>query len=311
MKKTAYLLIIMMLMISLLSGCKSNSLIQLNVKEGDSYKVTQQIEQNISIKLGQQGINMSGNTTIVYIYNIIDVAEDGITTINVKYDSLIEKQNAVGATLDFDSTKDMDNSTPQNLALKSIIGKEFSFKISREGKILNIDGVNEILEAIVSNIKDIDENQKGVLTHFLNQTVGNDAIKDSLNQSMDIYPGKEVKVGDSWTKETVLNAAVPMKINSAMTLKEIKDDLVTIDVNSELSANDIIKSLQTVGINMNYNGTGKETKTLKVSKSNGFLQSGDIIQTLSGTGDVTMQGKGISIPMDIESKTNYTSQKLN
>ena len=93
-KKIILLILSLIFILTVFSGCQSNSLIELKVQKGDKYKITETVNQNISLTASGQKIDMNQKLTTDYSYNISDVDKNGTATITVKYNSLSHKQSS-------------------------------------------------------------------------------------------------------------------------------------------------------------------------------------------------------------------------
>ena len=60
-------------------------------------------------------------------------------------------------------------------------------------------------------------------------------MQSQLDRFWYIFPNKEVKVGDSWVKNSDLSGQMPGKYNSTYTVSEIEGDLVTLDEDTKVS----------------------------------------------------------------------------
>ncbi len=310
-KKNLVFLLMLVLMVTLFSACDNISDIQLNVKTGDKYNVTQSTEQKISMDANGQKIDVTQIITTGYTYNITDVTKDDLATISVTYDTLSVKQTSVDGTKEYDSKKSNSKADPQNIIYNSMIGHGFTFKVSKDGKIKSIDGVNKMLDNILTKLDGFDAITKAELVNYLKQNFGDDAIKESLSQMTEVYPDKDkkIKMGSSWKSEETIAYGFPMKLNNVCKLKELKNGVYTVNINSKISANDDGKELDLAGLKMKYKISGNENGTIKLNKDNPFIQNGELSQSLKGTAEVNVSEQNLSIPVTIESKISYTVKK--
>jgi hypothetical protein len=82
------------------------------------------------------------------------------------------------------------------------------------------------------------ETEKQNMRQQFDKQFSDEGMKGQFERVLYIFPNKEVKVGDSWTKETVAGNDVRAKYNSTYTVSEIEGDMVTLKEKSKISSSD-------------------------------------------------------------------------
>ncbi len=294
------------------SACAAAPNLGFNVKKGDVYSVHQVIEQKITQDIAGQKMEVNQTLDCVFAYNVTDVDKDGIASVEVKYESLAVKSLTAGMELQYDSKKE-DKSNPLAAVYGSLIGKGFSFKADRKGNVISAEGLDKLAEEMVDKAGVPDPQAKESLMKTLKDNFGDEALKNSLSQMINIYPDKKVKVGDSWQTEEVVTAGYPMVINSVWTLKGDKANIITVDVISTIDVNEASKPIDILGLKAKYKLYGDQKGTYKLNKSSGLIKEGTITQKLEGKLSLEADGKlmpqGMDIPISGEIKMTFDMKK--
>ncbi|MDV3426271.1 MAG: DUF6263 family protein [Bacillota bacterium] len=312
-KRGLSFLCIIVLIISILSGCQNTLDIKFNVKKGDKYKVVVTSAQKISEEISDQKMNIDQTLKTSYLYNVTDVDSNGTATVDIKYDAVSVKTAAGNQTYEFDSSKPNDKADVQGSAYKALVGQSFTVKISQDGSIKEIKGIDKLFTNIIDKLQISDQKTKDTLTDTLKQSFGDDAMKQSLGSMTEMYPkNKKIKVGDSWEDKQTISVGYPMTINNKWTLKAIEGDILTLDADSSIDANNSSEPMDLMGVKVKYALKGTQTGTMKLTKSNGFIQSGEVNQNITGTMNMEANDilpNGMSVPLTMEGKTTYEVTK--
>ncbi len=125
-----------------------------------------------------------------------------------------------------------------------------------------------------------------------------------MQNSFDMYPGKVVKVGESWNKHTTMGVSgFNINMENTYTLKSITAGKATVGVVSEmkLPATDMNQG----GMHMKMEMTGKQDGTMEIDVATGQIISGKTHQVINGKINVG----GQEMPMDMAGDILISSKK--
>jgi FtsP/CotA-like multicopper oxidase with cupredoxin domain len=258
------------------SCAKKKTDFRFNLQKGSVYEyaITMDMEQ----AMGEQKVNTGMNMN----YNIEVTEDDGnIKTLKATYGRTVMKMTGQGTSMEIDSDKVVpaeqeglnmvvDMMSRMFAALK---GKSFIMKVNEKGEITEVQGINELADAMLNN-SNIPEEQKPAMEQTFKQQFNDETMKQTFAQSFNIFPAKPVAVGDSWEKEASMNMGVAMKMKTTYTVKKIEENTVTLDAQSKISSG-----------NMKMNQTG----TMIVDKSTGLVT--DATLTQKSEGEMQMETK--------------------
>lgn len=295
MKRILYLLLLSVLFFGqvAIESCQSaktstaSKMLKFNFEKGKGYdyEMTMNMDQEI---MGQK------MTMDMLTYYSMDVVEDDgdIKTVTSTYDRFKMDMSVAGMNIEVDSDKplssldkDDEGDNPMkmlNKLLSAIKGRKVTMKINAEGKVLEVIGFEDMAKSIVDSMGIDGEESQQMIRQFDKQ-FNEESMKDQFERILYIFPNKEIKVGDSWEKQTSSVGIGKGKYNSTYTVTDIEGDMVTLDEKSTIKADD--------GAKMN----GKILSKLIVDSKSGLVVSADMDMT------VTTKAEGQSF--DLKAKT--------
>lgn len=251
-----------------------------NLTKGKTYPINLTVITNRNVSDGKQSVKMTNESKKKIEYTVQDF-KDGIYTLKVTFKQYSEKlTDPAGQTLAFD-TNGAKPSNPMTAmswqVYKSIIGKSYTLKVNEQGKVKNIEGLTAIRSGIENSLKSTlnAEEQKG-LSEMLKISLSDEAIKSQFEETMNIYPDKNLKLNESWSDENKINEG-PLKGNSKITrtLASVDDNATKI----------VVKGTQNVSGTQTQKVPISETEQtdLKMTLADNSTVNGDIyLETGSG-----------------------------
>lgn len=323
-KKLLGILILVAIFMVSLVGCGKSEMLSLKVNKNEKYKITTTVNQLMMISFADKNnaskiiipdVQIEEDMTTAYICDIADVDKEGTVTIKVKYDFISTNVTSAGKTVATDTRDENWKNTAEGKAYSEILKDGFTVKVNKDGKVLSVDGVNEMLDKAINSMEATSA-EKDSLAALMKQNFGEEAIKDSFNRMTDIYPNEEIKPGLVWKTEQKDNRGMAMAISTNWKIKEVKDGFVTAETDSVITGDTKDNPLDVMGIKMNINIKGNEKGNVKISTNNGLMLNGEFKQKASGTMDMTLQNLGImpnqnmSVPVTIDSTIKYQTEKV-
>lgn len=247
--------------------------LKFNLKPGAAYIYDMDVMQNVEAA----GNTSTNNLYSKYTFNVKEAAE-GNSKIEVVYDLMRMEMKSMGNTIKMSS----EDQTPEAQGFRDMVNKPFSMTVSPAGKVISIDGWESIEKSGAMKSED---------------------LKQSMETSLNIFPDKAVKVGDTWKKDAAMSMQMfKMNISSTYTLTEVKGNIATITMDSEIKMGQDNNS-QTNGMTMEMKGTQKGK--MDVELNTGMTLTGNITQDIKGE----MQVQGQKMPMNIKSEIKITGKQ--
>jgi hypothetical protein len=273
--------------ISCQSSGKSSAakVLKFNLEKGKGYDYELDWDMTTSVMNNKTDINIGA----LYSLNVID-DKDHIRTLTSTYRNFRMLMNVMGHTVDIDTDKppvdgDDKSGIPTallNKVFSGIVGKSFTMKVDEEGNILEISGLDDLVKGMIDSLN-IDEDKKANIMASLKDQFNDQEVKNQFSDMLMVFPNKEVKVGDTWTKSFTKSGKMQAKYTTDYTVKQIEGDHVTLDAKTRI---------ESAG---QGNLSGEQTGTLIIDSRTGLMVNGDFKQdiTVKTQGvDVMVEGKG-------------------
>ncbi len=298
MKKLAipFFLLFTATTVLLFEGCQSTKsstsakMLKFNLENGKGYdyEMTMNMDQEV------QGQKIKLDMATYYSMNV-NSAEGDMREITAAIDRFKISTSAAGFNMDIDTDKPMppigDSSGMEKNPLQmvnkmfgAIKGQKFTMKVNAEGKVMEVKGFETMAQSLVDSLGLEGTEKEQVMQQFNNQFNGQQ-ISSQLDRFWYIFPNKEVKVGDSWEKNSDLSGQFPGKYNSKYTVSEIEGDMVTLDEDTKVLVEE-----------QNIKLDGKITGKIVVDSRIGLVVKADQ--------DLNMTASGNGQSFQIKGKTN-------
>jgi hypothetical protein len=156
-------------------------------------------------------------------------------------------------------------------------------KVNNEGKILELSGFENMANAIADSLGLGTQEKQEMMAEFTRE-FNNAKVRSQFERLLYIFPNKEVKVGDTWTKTFSQEGPFAGNYTSTFTVTDIEGDMVTLSEQSSIASNGEGAAMQ-----------GKSEGTMVVDSRSGLVVNADQELDLSGaTGGKTMKIKSKS-----------------
>ena len=183
--------------------------------------------------------NETRQTDMTAYYSMF-VAEDNgsVKTIKAKYERFKMSLDIAGLNIMIDSDNPVitgENKTDiseimgmMNKFFGAIKKQEFTMKVNSEGSITEVTGFDQMAASIADSLGLQGASREQMLQAFSKRFNG-DAVKEQMERFLFIFPDKQVKVGDSWTKSSSQKGLMDAKYNSVYKVTDIEGEMVTVE----------------------------------------------------------------------------------
>ncbi len=292
MKRTIFLFSAFTLLLAItgIYSCKnSNStFLKFNLEKGKTY------DYEIVWDLDQQMMGQDTKISLLggYSMNVTD-EKNNVKTLTGIYKNFKLYMQMMGMEINIDTDKPlepMDEETMKtnplgimNKVFAGIKGKQFTMKVDEEGKVLDVDGFEQIIQAMVDSVG-MNEDTKQQMNISLKDQFNEQTIKDQFAQVFTIFPNKQVKIGDSWETSFKTGGRMPAVHTTKYTVKQIEGNHVTLTATTNIGSE---------GTEMEIKGT--QNGTLLVDSKTGLVVNAEYdqdIQTKVQEMEIVIKGKG-------------------
>lgn len=152
-------------------------------------------------------------------------------SIMVSYEKMKVTMNTPYGNMEWNTEAD-DPANVRLDILKGFINKPFYIKMTKYGKIIDLTGLDDIVEGIINNYPLSDE-EKMQVKEQVSQSFGEETFIKSFEQLFNIFPGYPVAIGDKWIIESsVYNNGISINVVTEYEYTEETDDLLVITSNA-------------------------------------------------------------------------------
>jgi hypothetical protein len=284
------------------SSCKSTSEIvslKLQMPVGNTYEYTFVMDMNMDQNVMGQQMKISNKMTMGYVFEVLKDSA-GWKTMRSTIGRIRMDMDMMGRTMTIDSNEPVSDTIPGSAqmynAFAGMKGKQFTFTINDKGQVGEVKGLKEMRESIVKGIPDGDK-----VDQQLESSFNEESFKQNLEQSFNIFPDKDVAVGDSWKKTMNMKSqGMNIKSENTYTLESIKDGKAHIKVKTGLSTD---KTTAENGMEITMKGTGNGVYTFE--QSTGMVMDGDVKMKM----DMEMSMNGQKMPMKMDMNIKLDGKK--
>jgi Family of unknown function (DUF6263) len=254
----------------------TSKMLKFNFENGKGY------DYEMNVNMDQEIMGQKMKMDMLTYYSMDVTGDDGsMKTVTTTFERIKMDMNVAGMDISVDSDKkgepagDKDPMGIMSKLFGAISGRKFIMKINPEGKVEEVTGVKELATSIADSLGLEGSDREEIISKF-NGQFNEQSMKDQFERVLYIFPNKEIKVGDSWEKNTSSGGQLGGKYASTYTVKEIEGDMVTLEEKSKISS-------QEDGATMKGNVVGLTV----VDSRNGLVVSCDQDMTISVTKDGT------------------------
>jgi len=254
--------------------------LKLNFKPGAKYKYIKESKESIEPQIKGASIAISQNMTTEAIYQ---VTNDGANkSIVFSYDRIALKSGNSMMSVEFDSKDTAKQSQKIFQSITDVLHKPYMATLDANGNIINIKKPGNV-------------DSTNATASELNQ-FSDTAIHNMLQQLFNVYPGKAVKAGDTWTTKgesaiSFMNATS----ENVYKLLSVANGIAHIEVNSNLISSSA-DNPEIKGLDMR----GTQTGTLDIEVSTGLIVDYKLSRHMEGNMDMM----GMSAPTTINSEVH-------
>ena len=295
--------LIMSFMLVSAMGFSANDVdLKFNLKKGDVTKYRATIEQTTTQQMGGMEQTVNQNQIFEYTIDVKDVNASGNFVTQITYTRVAINMAAGGMNIAFDSAEeDLAPANPQLMGFAALVGQSVNVTFSPKGEIVEVSGVEAMIESMISELAGDNEAMKGQMRQSLLQSFNDEQMKQMFGGSFIKYPEKVIKVGSKWTENQAVVTQFPLNVINNYVVNAITADKVDLEVTSTIVTEPGNKS-NMQGIEATFNLFGTQSGTISIERSTGKIISSTVNQNISGNLSADMGGQNMDVPMTIASK---------
>jgi hypothetical protein len=279
--------------------------IRLALQEGDTYTMTQKVQQTLSSELLEMSFHQEFITTYSYLVKEID--QDNNMLLGITLDNIFVDFDFQGQELGDKELSNLNESLKQTLEKMGNHSEiqELTMVISPLGEVLDSSPLDTWLVNILENMDDeqVTESTKEIMQSIL----GSDVLEQSWNQSFGYIPSTPVTIGDTWSTSLSVDMFLAMDIIFNYTLVEVTDTTYEIEITGTLSAGNEIDNnlldfseLEALGMKIDFNLSGESEGTMSIDRATGWILGSEISTLAQMTMKFSFGAESFEATMDLK-----------
>jgi len=199
-----------------------------NFKPGDKYLLTSVTEEKITRTIDANPQVINETTRFECDFDIDEVDENGFAWGKYTYRRTGCKITGPNIDIDFDSNIETKTIDLRALPMRLVIGERLYIRISPQGRVDKINGLQAVLSNVNSNIPRMSDRDKLTITNIIDEMLSESTIKRTLEEQLAVFPDSNHNSQWSRTFEIPLEK---IEQKWSYRLKKGKDGIIIVDVN--------------------------------------------------------------------------------
>lgn len=211
-----------------------------NLKKGDTYPFRMKITTDESMTMGDQSASMSSTRTVDFDYFVENINNTNFI-LKATFLNFSESFKApTGETISFNTAqgRPANEDVAKNWSIyKAISGQSFTMEVNNRGKVISVKGLDKVRSNAFEKIKsDFTAEEQNYVKDLLENSLSVDAIKVQFEESMNIFPERNLKIGEKWEDVQNINEGpVTGKNTITRTFEGIKDGVARVKVDGVMN----------------------------------------------------------------------------
>lgn len=267
---------------------------KLTFQKGQKYEITTVMDNNNTMEMMGQSMDMKMNMTTTRTLDIENV-DKNVATIESKVKRMQFNFEGMGQTQKFDSENEADMKGEGGKMAEKALKNKYSMKVDATGRILEVtpddDNPNKA-DAAVSGT--MGGPMDGMMEGF-------DLPKTGSRIDLSILPATEVSKGSTWTDTTSANKDEKRKANYTVT--GITDSEVQIEFTEVVNAN---TTQENMGMEVNIERKDQSSGKIILDRKTGLLKQ----QVVTTKTEATAEMMGQRMPMNATTTRTITVRAM-
>jgi len=241
-------------------------LLRMNLQSGQTFDEGTVMEMQTSSKMPKMSMNITTTTHSGFHKEVLDVDKDG----NIKLKATFQKSTTdVSGEVAGKPISSQKKDSTGLFPLADYAGQSVIETMTPQGKVINVEGMDAIIQRAISTIKD--PKQRAMVQGMVK---GNFKSSNMFSTGIGRFPEAAVAIGDSWT--SVVSSPMLPKVSMKYTLMSSKDGVATIAVRANFSPNPQTPAIKTSEFQMKADISGTESGALRVDEKTGLTISSEL-----------------------------------
>jgi hypothetical protein len=313
MKKILLSLVVAMFCISVIAQTSVN--LKLNLEKNKIYRFNSVSESTITQTVAGNSNSSDTKTNNAISIKMVDATPDFMIA-EVRFDSLITVQNAMGKVTNLNSSKEGDMKSSEATDVIECINNRLSknvlfVKIDFSGKVLQVVNSKMLSDVILKDTSSITlKNPVGsMIKKQMQNMVSEKALITMVEEYTYYLPAKEVSTGNNWdVNVNTSTGGMSLDVITTYHLDGINGNTANITAESNIKAPDNVEPIVSGPTKVTYDDLkGVSKSTMVIDTRTGLLVEAKTKSHIAGTLGINYPGGSMQMPMEITSEAKVTA----
>ena len=262
--------------------------LKMNLAKGQIFDFTMSADSVIAQTMNGVDLQIKQRVGVSMWFEVSDVAADGTVTAKMAFAGIRIHQEGPTGNLDFDTANPpgdaagpVEDVAAGEAESPDLAATYFTVKMSAQGEVLEIQGLDIAIEALLQQLG-LDPEKLALMKKSFNQQFNDKTIQELMQQGSANFPDHPIAVGDSWTTRMTLSNIYPFTVESTYTFREYRDGAAYLDIAATMTPVEEPAPLEFAGVQMKYSFSGNQVGTMRIQNENSYAYSGTVTQQLAG-----------------------------
>lgn len=287
------------------SHAEAQLLLRYNLEKGKNYATVFEVAQTINQTVMGAEQNVDSKQTMEMDMQVEEVQND-ITDMKISYTRIAVAQITPMGEMQYDSDNADAEVSPAAIGYAALVDNGFSISFNGKGKIQKVTGLDAMVDRMIDRMDLEDSVQSAETKKIMKEQFDEEALVSQMQNSLAIFPEREVEIGDTWTVDHSVTAPFPMEVISTYMLTDYDDDFAYLSVDSKIRTGEN-SSMENAGMTMDVEISGEQSGTVKIDRVSGMILESSLAQKVAGTINMTSPQE-MSWPIELETEVMVTGR---
>ncbi len=247
-------------------------LLRYNYTEGNVTRYTVTTDEEVRQSPPNMGdMTMKSHTEMDLTQEVKRVDANGNALVAVTYDAIRAETSTPFGNISFDSSDAEQASSPELLGYQAILGLCVEMDLSPRGEILQVHGLDKLIDRVVNSIAGDAEPMKPLIEGMLSKLLSEDAINNNMSKLAPTFPENAVEAGAEWAQVLSIDPGFGnIDLNLVYTLASADASEISLDLRGSLTSSMNGDSLD---MPLEYSLDGVLKGTVVLDSTTGLVQS--------------------------------------
>lgn len=274
---------------------------------GQEIKLWQETKQAITQEINGEKQNIQTTMSGGFHFKVLSLREN-VAKIETKYENIRMTSETPFGKIEMDSNAPDSTKNIFSKLIKSICNVPFYIEMNQRGIIEKVEGMEMLIDSMVSKFDTLPKLQKDMLRQQLNKQLGAESLKGSLEMALVQYPQMPIKKGGTWNTVVGMRGGIKANINHKWQLLDIQKNTAKVNSNAEIKTLDPNEITQMNSMDIKTDLQGNQTTESEIDLTSGWPVLTSINSQIKGV--MRMIQFEMDVPCEFKTTSTFKFTKI-